>query len=104
MGVDFFNCAICNEIFNDCGYYGTCSNCEEMMCGTCVDSQGKKYGVVEEDSEAALDWGDDAPVKCDRCSGEIITDAAIVEYLCALIDNTKEQVIARMKISNMSNK
>lgn len=35
MGVDFYNCTSCNEIFNDCGEYKHCCLCDEMFCGYC---------------------------------------------------------------------
>lgn len=36
MGVDFYNCDICNEIYPDCGKYDTCESCGISWCHICI--------------------------------------------------------------------
>ena len=35
MGIDYFNCQKCDEIFSDCGTFGMCMNCENLYCEDC---------------------------------------------------------------------
>ncbi len=37
MGVDFYNCAECTEIYADCGDYTTCDVCGRGFCSACED-------------------------------------------------------------------
>ena len=92
MGVDFYNCNICDEIFNDCGDYGICSNCEGMMCDTCHQEMVKKYGNPEIGSDAERSYGDMSSIKCDICSGVIVTDKDIVDYIIDITGNTKQEL------------
>jgi len=99
MGVDYYNCGICGEIFNDCGYFGYCSNCGEMLCGHCHDEQIEKHGNPEEGSEAASDYGEGSAAKCDICSGEIIQDHDIIQWFVNETGITEEEVIKLIKES-----
>lgn len=97
MGQDYHNCAICDIIFGDYGEYGHCSNCGEILCGQCHDEQIEKYGHPEEGSEAALDYGEWSPVKCDLCSGVIILDKDILQFLLGTTNLTKGEVTRMMR-------
>lgn len=97
MGVDYFNCPICNSIFNDCGPFGWCSQCERRLCGDCHAKQIERYGQVQENSYAANDYGDDAVLQCDCCSGKIISDSDIIDYLLEDSGTSKEDVIDAIK-------
>lgn len=81
MGIDYYNCEICDEIFNDCGHYGHCGNCEAIMCGHCYDEMSEKYGELGEDHENADDYGEDAPNRCDKCTGDIIDPNAFLQFV-----------------------
>lgn len=35
MGVDYYNCTECNQIYADCGDYKTCCWCRDGFCGYC---------------------------------------------------------------------
>jgi hypothetical protein len=37
MGVDYYNCDECGEIFPDCDHYGYCCICDKRLCGSCFD-------------------------------------------------------------------
>lgn len=36
MGVDYYNCKVCGEIFADCSDYGTCESCYAHWCHSCM--------------------------------------------------------------------
>ena len=97
MGVDWITCAICSENFPDCGPNGHCANCESWLCGSCHDEQVEKYGNPEEGSDEAANYGDSAAAKCDLCSGLIVQDDDVIEYLLAKAGMTKDQVVAEIK-------
>ena len=97
MGVDWITCDICGENFPDCGPCGYCSGCEANLCGTCHVEQVGKYGHPAEDSEAATDFGESAALKCDNCSGAIVHDAEVIDYLLAKVEMTRDQVVEEIK-------
>ncbi len=35
MGVDYYNCELCNEIYADCSDYGSCKICNKNVCPVC---------------------------------------------------------------------
>lgn len=35
MGVDYYNCEFCNEIYADCTDYGSCKICNKSACPNC---------------------------------------------------------------------
>lgn len=84
MGVDYYNCSVCGEIFNDAGYYGHCIECEGMMCGICHDKMYKKYGYIGEDHEKAGWYGEDAVNKCDACDKPTLNKADFSQLMYAL--------------------
>jgi len=95
MGVDYYNCSICGVIFNDCGNFGWCDNCGARLCEECHEAQVEKNGEVGEDGET--DYGEDAAVRCDLCSGEIITDSDIIDYFLTKTGQDKDEVVAIIK-------
>lgn len=92
MGVDYYNCEMCEEIFSDAGYWGTCGNCESMMCGHCHDEMRTKNGVLGEEHENADDFGEDAPNCCDKCDGSKLDETAFVNYLIAKLGKTRAEL------------
>ncbi len=97
MGVDFYACGICGDTFPDCGEYGTCAGCEEMLCTTCHEEQVKKYGTPEEGSDAEAYFGEEAANECDLCSSKVIRDADILDYLLERTGLSKEEVVQIVK-------
>lgn len=44
MGVDFYNCHICNEIYADCADHDWCEHCDASWCGNCMeDGSNEKF-------------------------------------------------------------
>lgn len=107
MGVDFYNCTKCNEIFDDCsGYYDTCEKCGERVCFECqVDLNMRSEAEYFDDGAEPIGdyWEKDDKwntlVKCPYCDGTIITDEEIIKYLLGKFNKTKDEVIAEIKAS-----
>lgn len=87
MGVDYYNCSVCEEIFSDAGYYGYCIECEGMMCGHCHDKMTKKYGQIGEDHEKVGWYGGDATNKCDACDKPTLNNENFSRLMYALTKN-----------------
>lgn len=81
MGVDYYNCAICDDIFADCWYNGFCGNCGEWLCGTCYDAMREEHGELGEDHENASNYGEDAASCCDICTGEHIDPNEFLQFV-----------------------
>ena len=92
MGVDYYNCEICDEIFHDCGHYGYCGNCESIMCGHCYDEMAEKYGELGEEHINADDYGEEAPASCDKCCGVIIDEHDFANFLVAKIGKSRAEL------------
>lgn len=67
MGVDFYNCNLCNETFCDAGNYYCCGGCTEYICEDCYPKQIKTYGHCKSE-EMIEDYGEDITDACDGCS------------------------------------
>jgi hypothetical protein len=67
MGVDFYNCAVCGEINNDCGYMWSCTGCEGVIFECCYTAQVKKYGLAKT-KEDIRHFGKDALKSCGGCT------------------------------------
>lgn len=90
MGMDFLVCHVCGQGFSDYEDYGNCAICENALCEKCNESMIKKFGRVDEDSEFAEDYGDNNPMTCDVCTGNIIEETEFVKFLVKQIGKTKE--------------
>jgi hypothetical protein len=99
MGVDYYNCEVCNDIYCDAGYYGYCGNCEASLCGSCYDEMRKLHGELGEDHEKAGDFGEDAPKCCSVCDGSVIDDAVFIEFLSKKLGHTREELEAEFRKS-----
>jgi hypothetical protein len=53
MGVDYFTCKSCKEIYNDCGYYSTCDLCENH-CGCIHCEYDGKFDYIMDGEEYVL--------------------------------------------------
>ena len=82
MGVDYYDCEACGEIYCDCGPCGYCDGCDAMLCIDCYDKSVEKYGKDEEH---------DHLLKCVLCQKDVITDATLVPFLLSLAGMTREQ-------------
>jgi hypothetical protein len=92
MGVDFYNCSVCGDIFSDAGYYGYCINCEGMMCGHCHDKMAEKHGFIGENHEKASWYGEEAVNHCDACDGSKLDLDSFVDFLVDKIGKGKDEL------------
>ena len=116
MGVDFYSCDECDEIYDDCG--GTYDNCEEwgkMICFWCQADMGMRTAATYWSKGAKPigdywtdgSWTDDKGAyheyynltSCPHCKNEIIDDERVLEYLLNKYELTKEKVIEEIKKS-----
>lgn len=56
MGVDYYNCVVCNEIYADCEDYGSCDGCNASWGPCCVDDI--KTFIFSGESRCTLCWRD----------------------------------------------
>lgn len=89
MGVDFYNCDLCNAIYPDCGPCGNCEGCERSWCGSC-------------DKGIRTFWynGD---TRCDVCwppKAEPITDEALLELALEKFNASRDELEAELKASD----
>ena len=54
MGVDFYNCAICNEIYPDCGKYDNCEGYGGSWCGECMYNGNNRKSLYDGDPYCEL--------------------------------------------------
>lgn len=88
MGVDYYTCEFCNEIFNDCGNYNRCQKCRRMMCEDCGEQMIGDFGEEnceekrKEKNEPPHEIGErnckyglcGEPKSCFRCDEEYLKD------------------------------
>ena len=92
MGVDYYNCEICGDIFADAGHYGHCGKCEATLCGHCYDEMQMKNGMLGEDHPRADWFGEEAPNCCDKCDGSVIDEGAFTSFLLKKLGKTREEL------------
>ena len=102
MGVDFYNCSSCDEIFDDCGHkYDCCEACGERICFWCQVDLGMrtKVGYLGGEVKSLGDyWEGKTLIKCPYCDGTIITDQQILNYLLRKFNTNRDDVIAEIKL------
>ena len=76
MGMDFYSCENCGEIFDDCGSYGVCHKCNAWFCDDCDN----KYRVEEENG------------KCPICSGETVPEKRLLDFALKKLKTSKEKL------------
>lgn len=81
MGVDYYNCDVCDEIYCDCGHCGTCEECMSGLCGICYDEAVEKFGME-----------DDLLVRCQVCSGDFVSDLDVINFLLEKTKGSREDV------------
>jgi hypothetical protein len=104
MGVDYYNCEDCGDIFSDAGHHGYCGGCESRLCGDCYDKAQKAHGTLSEDHPNYGDYGDDAPAKCGCCDDskpEMVTISKS-EYESLLEDADKLSRLEAYGVDNWS--
>ncbi len=86
MGVDFYNCHNCNEIYADCGRYGSCEGCEKSWCESCMDDI------------KSFDYNDEP--RCDLCfltNVKEIKTKDILSYALKQLNKTKRELEEEME-------
>jgi hypothetical protein len=118
MGVDYYNCSKCGEIYNDCeGFYDNCEKCEERICYYCQVELNMRTEVkyFSKGAEPIGDyWEDDRWTdknrvtyishilkSCPYCKKEIISDEMVLEYLLKKINMTIEEIKDEIKNSDL---
>lgn len=86
MGVDYYTCQNCQRNFPDCGYYFTCTGCENSFCSN--KCGGKQ---VEEESADGLSYND--LTSCVLCREEVITDADLLAFILEHFKITHQQAM-----------
>ena len=84
MGVDFYNCCVCNEIYSDCGEYGSCEGCGRSWCGRC---------------DIETFWYDD-DICCDLCFSTDpveLTQEKMLDYALEKLQMTRQQLQEEIK-------
>lgn len=84
MGVDWYPCKSCEEVFCDCGDYTRCE-CGERWCSLeCAEDDGYVVKVnIQDDDETS----------CDFCRGEDFTDTELLNYLLKSVGFTREEAV-----------
>jgi hypothetical protein len=89
MGVDFYSCELCGEVFPDCGAYGHCTGCEATLCEGCRDKMVDKYGAYDEEDGCYSSYD---PLFCNDCHISVVHDKDIMEYLLRKLALSREDV------------
>lgn len=58
MGVDYYNCDYCKEIFSDCEDYGICESCYSRWCSDCERYGNCKSFIFEGKQRCGFCWKD----------------------------------------------
>lgn len=96
MGVDWYSCVICGETFPDCGTYYNCA-CGCKICSHCYGDQLEKYGTVDENSEDADNFGDEALKKCDDCVNYENREELLKDLKARLIEYGEYELLKRLE-------
>jgi len=92
MGVDFYNCKKCNEVFADCGDYVYCPKCyENWCCDECAEKDGLIL-ISDEDGDYIED-----ECSCNFCRQEDFDDETLLEYLFKKYNVTRKEVALEYK-------
>ena len=103
MGVDYYNCERCGEIFADCGDFRNCNECGTRWCGSdCAEADGYVSPIIiDEDGEEMTDYENES---CGYCRGEIEEMIGIPkkEYAQLLDDSRKLNALENGGVDNWS--
>jgi hypothetical protein len=91
MGVDYYNCDLCDEIYDNCdGYGGDCA-CKHSFCVDCFDDMKELYEYDEEEEELK---------QCKLCDEKELKKKRkndIEKLINSLTATEKKQVIKRLQ-------
>jgi hypothetical protein len=94
MGVDFFDCNICDKWVSDAGPYFQCGNCGIGICDSCA--QENKCGKYSDEEPDTYDDGspcyEDDSRGCPFCKLKIIMDSDLLIYTLELLNLDRKKV------------
>ena len=98
MSVDFSPCNLCGTTFCECGPHSSCDTCGQKLCGPCSDklklfgpcSDKLKVGGNMKDKPADDEKEDYQ--QCPFCSGQIVSDEDLLEYLIMKSNKTRAEL------------
>lgn len=93
MGVDFYNCNVCDEIYADYSNYGTCEGCDARWCENC-DENIKKF----------IYDGKECCNVCFSTDPVIITDDEMLDHVLQMLEKTRDDLKREMLLMDMYNK
>lgn len=87
MGVDYYNCDLCKEIYTTCAGGGGCDMCGASWCSTCDDTHPKFYIADDEYCE-----------KCypDPDKKRYYTEQEMLDFLLEHVKMTEAELVALM--------
>lgn len=121
MGVDYYPCKRCGEVYCDCGYYVDCDEdaggcgrdwCSDecakadgyIECSCKLDKDIDSNGYADEECEhlekgslCCHDCDHFVQASCKYCREEVFEDDEILKYALCLLNKTKEELIDEMK-------
>lgn len=89
MGVDYYTCDVCSEVYCDCGYCGLCEECSAGLCGDCYDKAIDKYG---KDDDGQLN-------ACQICSQDVISDKEVLNFMLKKYDVSRADIETEIKVT-----
>lgn len=90
MGIDYYSCCNCGEVYNDYGDYYNCGECWSGFCCYCGEKElVKKYGIWDEESENPDDFDKDGYLKgeegslksCPICTKDKVDYEELAKFL-----------------------
>ena len=87
MGVDYYNCSSCNDIFGDCDTYENCESCGQMLCRKCM----AKFGITKSMLNPFEIEDEDEWDACPFCSNKIISDEDAFRWALVKLNLTEEE-------------
>lgn len=115
MSVDYYSCECCGEALYE-EYVGHCAKCEKNLCTDClvnnedIESDGnyvspyciysiteeQKQNLIEKYGEKEVDrwinWGGINPEYCPYCSGEVVDDYDLLNFVIIKFGLDKEKL------------
>lgn len=110
MGVDFYPCSRCNNVYCDCGEYVMCECGRDWCSDKCAENDGHKViGYCEIQNIECDDYSEDEfccgrgdckyyaeEESCSYCRQEVYEDEEILEFVLRSINKSKDQIIEEM--------
>ena len=100
MGVDFYPCALCREVFCDAGEYYSCEECGSRFCSyECAAPKPINEEGLEEDDE---NYNEDVK-SCILCRKEEVTNDDLLSFLLQHFSITREHAAKLYRTNSTKN-